>query len=134
MRQDYERSLPHVRTGARSPFAGAAGTNADQVLGPFYPFMHEPSCGGDLTALPGRRHQAQGQIIHVMGRVSDRYGTPVRDAKLIIWQANAFGRYSHPNDLSEAPLDPNFEGFGVISTDDDGRYHLKTIKPGGYLA
>jgi protocatechuate 3,4-dioxygenase beta subunit len=106
----------------------------DQVLGPFYPFMHEPSCGGDLTALPGRRHQAQGQIIHVMGRVSDRYGTPVRDAKLIIWQANAFGRHSHHNDLSEAPLDPNFEGFGVICTDDDGRYHLKTIKPGGYLA
>ena len=104
----------------------------DQVLGPFYPFMNEPMPGGDLTRLPGRKDRARGQIVHVTGLVSDRYGVPVRGAKLIIWQANAFGRYTHPNDASAAPLDPNFEGFAVIRTDDDGRYHLKTIKPGGY--
>ena len=35
---------------------------------------------------------------------------------------------------NDAPLDPNFYGFGRLMTDDDGRYHLRTIKPGAYIA
>ena len=104
---------------------------SDQILGPFYP-LSEPAKGGDLTRIPGRPGRAQGQIIHLTGRVLDRNGDPVRGGKLQIWQANSFGRYVHPNDNNAAPLDDCFEGFAVVTTDDDGRYNLRTIKPGAY--
>jgi len=51
-----------------------------------------------------------------------------------IWQANTHGRYTHPSDHNPAPLDPNFEGFAVVTTDARGRYRIKTIKPGAYPA
>jgi protocatechuate 3,4-dioxygenase beta subunit len=104
---------------------------SDQILGPFYP-LGEPAKGGDLTLVPGRPRRAQGQVIRLTGRVLDRAGLPVRRGKLQIWQANAFGRYAHPNDDNPAPLDPGFEGFAVVETDDDGHYNLRTIKPGAY--
>jgi protocatechuate 3,4-dioxygenase, beta subunit len=104
---------------------------SDQILGPFYP-LSEPAKGGDLTRIPGRPGRAQGQIIRLTGRVLDRTGDPVRRGKLQIWQANSFGRYVHPNDDNAAPLDDCFGGFAVVGTDDDGRYNLRTIKPGAY--
>jgi protocatechuate 3,4-dioxygenase beta subunit len=106
----------------------------DQVLGPFYPCKIDPAQGGDLTRPEGREGVAQGQIINLMGHVFGGQGAPVRGAKLVVWQANAFGRYSHPNDTNPAPLDPNFVGFAILHTDDHGCYRLKTIKPGSYPA
>ena len=108
-------------------------TTSHQILGPFYP-TGKPSKGGDLTRVEGRPGVAQGQIIHLGGRVLNRAGEPVRRGKLEIWQANTFGRYTHANDDNTAPLDENFEGFAVVETDDDGYYNLKTIKPGAYPA
>jgi protocatechuate 3,4-dioxygenase beta subunit len=67
-----------------------------------------------------------------MGRVLDPKGTPVKGARIEIWQANAAGRYAHVADTSPAPLDPNFEGFAVVQTDSEGRYRFKTIKPAAY--
>jgi protocatechuate 3,4-dioxygenase beta subunit len=49
-----------------------------------------------------------------------------------IWQANAAGRYQHPGDQHDAPLDPNFHGEGRVFTDQDGHYEFTTIKPGAY--
>ena len=120
----------------KSAEPGATGsrllpTTSHRILGPFYPLI-EPSKGGDLTKVAGRPGRAQGQLLYLGGRVLDRSGNPVRGGKLEIWQANSFGRYTHPNDDNSAPLDPSFEGFAVVHTDDDGRYSLKTIKPGAY--
>jgi protocatechuate 3,4-dioxygenase beta subunit len=42
------------------------------------------------------------------------------------------GRYTHPSDPNPAPLDPNFDGFAAQSTDAEGRFRFKTIKPGAY--
>jgi protocatechuate 3,4-dioxygenase beta subunit len=69
-----------------------------------------------------------------MGRVFNLKGGPVRNAKVEIWQANADGRYTHPSDTNPAPLDPNFEGSVVLTTDQEGRYRFKTINPAGYPA
>ena len=107
---------------------------SDQILGPFYPLHKEPDPSGDLTRKPGHSGAAQGQLLHVVGRVLDREGRPVQRGKLNIWQANSFGRYNHPNDDNPAPLDPCFEGFTVVTTDDNGYWRLKTVKPGAYPA
>jgi protocatechuate 3,4-dioxygenase beta subunit len=105
-----------------------------EILGPFYPVLKRPEPTGDLTVIPGKTGRATGQPIHVMGRVLNAQGDPVRGARVELWQANAHGRYTHPSDTNPAPLDPNFEGFAVQTTDGEGRYRFKSIKPGAYPA
>jgi protocatechuate 3,4-dioxygenase beta subunit len=105
----------------------------EQILGPYYPLKGFDQ-SADLTKIPGRPGRAEGQILNVMGRVLNLKGEPVRNAKVEIWQANAHGRYTHPSDTNPAPLDPNFEGSVDLTTDQEGRYRFKTIKPAGYPA
>ncbi len=73
-----------------------------------------------------------GERMALAGRVLDADGRPVRRSLVEIWQANASGRYHHPGDNHDAPLDPNFRGIGRTLTDDEGRYSFITIKPGSY--
>lgn len=73
-----------------------------------------------------------GEKIVVTGRVVDEDGKPVRNSLLEVWQCNAAGRYRHKKDQHNAPLDPNFNGWGKMMTDDEGRYRFVTIKPGPY--
>jgi protocatechuate 3,4-dioxygenase, beta subunit len=100
--------------------------------GPFYPAMKPLDQDADLTILAGNKDRARGKIVHLTGRVLNSTGQPVSGAKIELWQANTHGRYSHPRDSNRAPLDPNFQGFGVQTTDAEGRYRFKTIKPGPY--
>ena len=104
----------------------------DQVLGPFYPITKPLERDADLTHLRGRRASAKGQIIHLMGRVVTPQGKPLSGIKVEIWQANMHGRYAHDNDTNPAPLDPNFQGYGVQVSDAKGQFRFKTIKPGAY--
>jgi protocatechuate 3,4-dioxygenase beta subunit len=104
-----------------------------QLLGPFYPLSEIPQTS-DLTRVFGRSGRAEGQVLNVMGQVLSLAGEPVRNAKVEVWQANTYGRYTHPSDPNPAPLDPNFEGSAVLTTDSEGRYQFKTIKPGAYPA
>ena len=136
-RHILKMSAAVVALGAFSPVHGVLAQTVlkrtqDQIMGPFYPVMKRPDQSGDLTRVQDGLGRAKGQALNVMGRVLNPAGEPVRGAKVEIWQANAAGRYAHPDDLNAAPLDPNFEGFGVITTDAEGRYRFKTIKPGAY--
>jgi protocatechuate 3,4-dioxygenase beta subunit len=101
-----------------------------QILGPFYPFMHTPIETGDLTG----NGAARGTILYLSGQVLTEGGQPVAGAKVEIWQANADGRYAHPNDENPAALDEKFTGFAVTRTDAQGRYHFKTVRPAAYPA
>jgi protocatechuate 3,4-dioxygenase beta subunit len=84
----------------------------------------------DLTRLhPGT---PLGERIVIEGHVLDCSGRPLRQTLVEIWQANAAGRYAHPSDTHDAPLDPSFGGSGRTLTDDEGRYRFITIKPGAY--
>jgi len=116
----------------RAAAEGLART-PQQILGPFYPLKEFPQTA-DLTQIAGRPERAQGQILNVMGRVLNLAGKPVRNATIEVWQANAAGRYTHPSDPNPAPLDPNFDGSAVLTTDPEGRYRFKTIKPAAYPA
>jgi protocatechuate 3,4-dioxygenase beta subunit len=104
----------------------------EQVLGPFYPMDKPLDRDADLTQLRGRLGTAKGQVIHLTGRVTNLQGKPLAGIKLEIWQANTYGRYAHTNDTNKAPLDPNFQGYGVQVTDAKGQFRFKTIKPSAY--
>jgi protocatechuate 3,4-dioxygenase, beta subunit len=73
-----------------------------------------------------------GERIVVTGRVLGSDGKPLRRQLVEIWQANAAGRYRHAVDTHDAPLDPNFTGWGRCLTDDDGTYRFTTVLPGAY--
>jgi len=103
-----------------------------EIIGPFYPVDKPTDQDSDLTQIEGKADRAQGDILYLSGRVLARNGTPVVGAVLEVWQANAAGRYSHIGDKNLAPLDPNFQGYARIVTDAEGRYSVKTIKPGAY--
>jgi protocatechuate 3,4-dioxygenase beta subunit len=108
------------------------GLTEEQVLGPFYPINRPLDRDADLTYLRGRRASAKGQILHLAGRVVNLQGKPLAGIKLEIWQANTHGRYAHINDANAAPLDPNFQGYGVQVSSAKGEFRFKTIKPGAY--
>jgi protocatechuate 3,4-dioxygenase beta subunit len=88
--------------------------------------------GDDNLAVTAPGRIALGPLIEVSGHVLDEGGRPVSGAIVEIWQANASGRYFHPLDERDAPLDPNFIGNGRCRTDAAGRYSFFTIKPGAY--
>ena len=67
--------------------------------------------------------------IRIEGRVFDGDGAPVPDCMLEIWQADAQGRFSDPQDKRALP-NSSFKGFGRCGTDANGGYAFDTIKPG----
>jgi protocatechuate 3,4-dioxygenase, beta subunit len=122
--------MADVATAAK-PAATTLPRTPPQILGPFYPFMLQPTDSGDLT----NGGAAKGTVLYLSGRVLAANGTPVAGARVEIWQANAAGRYSHPNDENvDAPLDDKFNGFAVAMTDGQGRYAFKTVRPAAYPA
>ena len=73
----------------------------------------------------------KGERIRIEGRVIDGSGTPVRDVLIELWQANASGRYNHPADRQDKPLDPAFRGWGRACSDfKTGIFTFDTVKPG----
>ena len=65
-----------------------------------------------------------------MLKLHDVEGAVVPDGLFEIWQANSHGRYNHPDDRRNLPLDGGFEGFGRASTFTDGCARFSTVKPG----
>jgi len=104
------------------------------TLGPFYPGAFAvDAMPKDLSRVASLlAHRPHGQPIHLSGRFLDANGAPVPSLIIEVWQANAYGRYRHPCDDSGLPLDPHFDGFARIRTEDNGTYSFNTIKPGGH--
>jgi protocatechuate 3,4-dioxygenase alpha subunit len=97
-----------------------------QTVGPFFHIGLARPEWADLTG-----HSPSGDRIAIEGRVIDGDGAAVPDALIELWQANAAGRYNHPDDTrDDKPLDPNFRGYGRSATDMEGKYRFVTIKPG----
>jgi protocatechuate 3,4-dioxygenase alpha subunit len=96
-----------------------------QTVGPFFAIcLSEVGCARSATETAIGRH------ITIEGTVRDGAGAVVPDSLVEIWQANAAGRYAHPDDHQSKPLDPNFTGYVRAPTDDDGRFVIETVMPG----
>jgi protocatechuate 3,4-dioxygenase alpha subunit len=101
------------------------GLTPFQTLGPFFDFglvMRD----GDVVC----QSAATGRHIAIEGTIRDGIGDVLPDALVEIWQANAAGKYRHPGDPQDRPLDPAFDGFGRVATDERGRFTFRTIVPG----
>ena len=134
------------RTGRRRWLTGAAAVGLSlateralglaktprQTTGPFYPYDHALESDADLARVRGRSALARGVITHLDGVVKDHRGRPVPGALVEIWQCDANGRYHHPRDRRNAPLDENFQGYGRSRTGADGGYRFRTIEPVSY--
>jgi len=72
----------------------------------------------------------KGERVWLTIKVSDGDGTPVDDAVLEIWQANADGKYKHPDDWQEKSIEADWLGFGRMATEQDGTCKFETVRPG----
>lgn len=104
---------------------------AAQTAGPFYPPGPLPERDNDLVSVKGGP-LAKGEITLLSGNVITMDGRPLAAARVEIWQCNADGRYHHPRDSNDMPIDPNFQGYGEMVTDAEGAYRFRTIKPVPY--
>ena len=112
--------------------AGAQTSTPRDAEGPFYPITPQKDKDADLTKVSGKSGMAKGKIIEIFGKVFDTNMNPIEDATIDLWQANSFGKYHHPHDDSDAPIDEHFQSWAIIQSGKGGRFRIKTIMPGAY--
>ena len=117
--------------GARPLLAAQAVLTPWQAAGPFYPVELPLDSDNDLVQVAGRSRPAEGIVTHIFGEVLDRGGRPLRGARVEIWQCDARGRYHHPADRG-GRADPDFQGFGAMTTGADAAFRFRTIRPVAY--
>lgn len=100
-------------------------TTSSQTVGPYVRIGFERFTVEDLAPAG-----VSGERITLSGRLTDADGAPINDGIVEIWQANAHGKYAHPEDAQDKPVEALFHGFGRSLTDANGGYRFSTIKPG----
>lgn len=131
------------------------GTAAAPAFAPRYPV----SPGSNFTTVPFGQTPSQtvGPYVHIglpwpdgpdvvpsgtegsmdiTVTVVDGNRTPMADAMIETWQADAEGRFDHPDDPRGAatPTPPGFRGFGRALADSTGTSTVHTVKPGALPA
>lgn len=99
--------------------------SGSQTVGPY---LHIGLTWLNTDRIAGRG--VKGERVALQGRLLDGNGAGVSDGLVEIWQANAAGKYAHPDDRQKKPLEKGFRGFGRIPTDAKGRFRFSTVKPG----
>lgn len=107
-----------------------------QTAGPYVHIGCTPNVTGITTIFDAdlgakmKTGPVKGQEITFKGTVFDGAGTPLRDALIEIWQADAAGLYASPED-PRTGADPNFTGWGRSAGDlTTGEFVFETVKPG----
>jgi protocatechuate 3,4-dioxygenase beta subunit len=81
---------------------------------------------GSVLELAGR--DEPGTRLVVAGLVRDGSGRPVAGAEIHVYQTDAAGRYTKDRPMDE----PHARLSGWVHTDAQGRFELRTLRPGGY--
>jgi len=105
-----------------------AGVTPSQTVGPYWAIGMPWK---DSTAFTG---EPPANAITVWGHVLDGAGDPVPDSLIESWQADAGGRFDHPDDPRGATVFEGFSGFARSGTDNEGRWAIRTLKPGAIPA
>jgi len=132
---ERRRMLAWIGAAALAPLAATPALADDApptprlTEGPFYPHSYPKDTDADLTRIDGHSGRAMGTVLALTGRIVDRRGAPRANTRLEIWQCDATGQYHH---VGEPGGDPDFQGFGAVTTDAEGRYAFSTIKPVPY--
>ena len=103
------------------------------TVGPFFPPHYFGPADHDLTYIDDTAQRAQGQKIYIAGHVYEAGRVPRWNTIIELWQADAGGRFAHPNDPRAADADPHFMGWGRRWTESDGFFDFVTVKPGSYF-
>ena len=109
---------------------------ASQTAGPYVHIGLAPGAAGFSIYDRELGHDiagpnAKGERIRVEGTVYDATATPVRDALIEVWQANAAGIHASPDDPRRAQVEDGFLGWGrAISDRETGLFAFDTVKPG----
>ena len=110
------------------------GQTPSQTVGPYFAYGLTPEqYGYAMRSIAGStlvERETAGNRIRIEGRVLDGQGSPINDAMIEIWQADAQGRYAHPADGRGS--NASFKGFGRCGTgtDAENRFRFDTVKPG----
>lgn len=100
------------------------GPTPSQTAGPYLHIGLLWPDGSDVVA------EGTPDAIVISGYVRDGAGNPAADALVETWQADPDGGFAHPDDPRGATAYPGFRGFGRCATDAEGRYWIRTLKPG----
>lgn len=102
--------------------AGATETAA-ALLGPFWR-MNSPvtANGGSIV-----RSATEGPVLFANCVIKDPQGRPLPGVEVDVWQASPIGFYENQD---ESQADMNLRG--KFTTDQDGRFWFRSVKPGGY--
>lgn len=101
------------------------GPTPSQTVGPYLHIGLTWEDGADVVPA------AAADAVVLRGAVYDGAGEAITDALVETWQADAEGRFAHPDAPGPArALYPDgFRGFGRAATL-DGEYRIRTVKPG----
>jgi protocatechuate 3,4-dioxygenase beta subunit len=100
--------------------------------GPFYPDRLPLDTDNDLVIVGNSTTPAVGEITHLTGRVLTRNGSGLNNLVVEIWQVDGSGVYLHSHSDGGNRRDRNFQGFGRFTTNQQGAYRFRTIKPVPY--
>ena len=100
-----------------------------QTAGPYLHIGLAPRYCADV-AFDGRIDQLDRIVIE--GHALDGNGNPLPDGMIEIWQADAAGRYDHPQDPTSGASEDarSASGFGRMPMREDGGFTFTTAKPG----
>jgi catechol 1,2-dioxygenase len=99
---------------------------ASALLGPFWRATSPQLMSGDSIAR-GAEAEAPGQSLRVRGTVRNASGQALAGAVVDVWQASPLGLYENQD---EAQPDMNLRGR--FTTDADGRFNFRSVRPAGY--
>jgi protocatechuate 3,4-dioxygenase beta subunit len=126
---DYKSSILRAPSKEKISFP----STLSEVSGPVFTNDILGKNDNDLTLNFSKNNNSPlGHKILVYGTLKDQFLNPIEGALIEIWQANASGKYLHPNDKTPTPIDPNFAGCGRYISASDGYYEFLTIQPGPY--
>ncbi len=84
----------------------------------------------NLRRKSGSPESAAGELIHIVGRITDVNCLPIQHAVVSIWHANSRGFNHHDENIGKNKFDPNFTGSGRFVVNNLGYYNFITIAPG----